>query len=151
MKAARLVVLLCAAASACQPGVPTPASLQPGTACSTCRMTVIEPKLASQLVAPGEEPRFFDDLGCLTGYLAAHPSGPDGRAFVADHTTGAWIDAARAVYSRAGTIPTPMNSHLVAHENARVRDADGSVRGGVPLSAAEVFGSSGVPGGDRDR
>jgi copper chaperone NosL len=114
-------------------------------------MTVVEPKLASQLVAPGEEPRFFDDIACLTAYLVAHASGPADRAYVADHATGAWIDAARAAYSRAGAIATPMNSHLVAHEDARARDSDASVRGGRPLTAAEVFAPSGVPGGDRDR
>ena len=151
VKAARLLVVLCVAASACRPGAVTPVPLQAGTACSNCRMTVVEPTLASQLVAPGEEPRFFDDIGCLTAYLATHPSGPADRAFVADHATGAWIDAARAVYTRAGAIATPMNSHLVAHENARARDADASVRGGVPLTVADVFGPRGVPGGDRDR
>lgn len=114
-------------------------------------MTVVEPTLASQLVAPGEEPRFFDDIGCLTAYLATHAPGPDDRAYVADHATGAWIDAARAVYSRAGAIATPMNSHLVAHENATVRDTDASVRGGVPVTVADVFAPSRVPGGDRVR
>jgi copper chaperone NosL len=151
VKALPVLVVLCVAASACRPGALTPASLQAGTACSNCRMTVVEPTLAAQLVAPGEEPRFFDDIGCLTAYRAAHASGPADRAYVADHATGVWIDAARAVYTRARTIVTPMDSHLVAHENARARDGDESVRGGVPLSVAEVFGPSGVPGGDRDR
>jgi copper chaperone NosL len=114
-------------------------------------MTVVEATLASQLLAPGEEPRFFDDIGCLTAYLATHASGPADRAYVADHATGAWIEAARAAYTRAGAIATPMNSHLVAHASAGARDADPSVRGGRPLTVAEVFGPRGVPGGDRDR
>ena len=152
MTGARLLfVALSLAAAACRPGAVTPVSLQPGTACSNCRMTVVEPKLASQLVAPGEEPRFFDDIACLSAYLAAHPAGPSDRAYVADHATGAWVGAARAVYTRTAALATPMNSHLAAHENAGARDADVSVRGGVPLTAAEVFAPSGVPGDDRDR
>ena len=145
---ALVLVLVCVAACG---GAPGAAALQPGTPCSHCRMTVVDPKLASQLVAPAEEPRFFDDLGCLTAYLAAHPPAPDARAFVADHGSGGWIDAARAVYSRSEAIETAMGSHLVAHADDAARDADPSVRGSARLTAAGVFGAAGAPGGNRDR
>jgi copper chaperone NosL len=135
----------------CASGAPRPAAFQAGTPCTHCRMTVLDQKLASQLVAPGEDPRFFDDLGCLTAYLAAHPAEPGVRAFVADHTSGAWIPAAEAVYSRDAALATPMNSHLVAHADASARAADPSVRGASRLSVADVFGPAGAPGGNRDR
>ncbi len=37
-------------------------------------MAVSSARFASQIVAPGEEPRFFDDLGCLAAYLREHPA-----------------------------------------------------------------------------
>lgn len=151
MTAGVLLVALCCAAGACRRGPPAAAALQPGTPCSHCRMTVLDQKLASQIVAPGEEPRFFDDLGCLTAYLAAHPAEPGARAFVADHASGAWIDAAQAVYSRDEAIATPMNSHLVAHAGEAARAADAAVREARRLTPADVFGPRGVPGGDRVR
>ena len=142
---ALIVALGCAVA--CGGGAPVAVSLQPGTPCAHCRMTLLDQKLASQLLAPGEEPRFFDDLGCLTAFLAAHPAQPRTRAFVADHLTGAWVDAARAAYSRSAAIGTPMGSHLVAHADAAARAADTSIRDAQPLTAGMVFGAVGAPGG----
>jgi copper chaperone NosL len=111
-------------------------------------MAVSDPRFAAQLVAPSEEPRFFDDVGCLRDYLAANRSRPAHLvAYVADHRTKAWVSAARAVYARVGGLETPMGSHLIAHADAASRDADPDAKGGVPLSAADVFGAS-LPGGD---
>ncbi len=146
MRVPALIVAL-GCAIGCGGGAPVAVSLQPGTPCSHCRMTVLDQKLASQLLAPGEEPRFFDDLGCLTAYLAAHPAEPRTRAFVADHMTGAWVDAARAAYSRSEAIATPMGSHLVAHADEASRAADASIRDARPLTAGSVFGAAGAPGG----
>jgi copper chaperone NosL len=111
-------------------------------------MAVSDPRFAAQLVASGEEPRFFDDLGCLRDWLRAHPDRPRGaRAFVADHRTKAWVPAAAALYTRVPGLETPMSSHLVAHESPASRDADADAAAGRPLTAAEVFGSAGPPGG----
>jgi len=120
-------------------------------ACANCRMTVVDRTLASQLVAPGEEPRVFDDLGCLAAYLAARPTAAGTGVFVADHATGEWVAAADAVYTRDPAIATPMNSHLVAHRSDASRNADPSVHPAARLTAADVFGPAMVPGGRRDR
>jgi copper chaperone NosL len=114
-------------------------------------MIVVDQRLASQLLAPGEDPLVFDDIGCLTAYLAAHSAGIGARAFVADYASGAWIPAGDAVYSRDPTVATPMNSHLVAHASAAARAADGRIRAPAQLSAADVFGPGGAPGGSHDR
>jgi copper chaperone NosL len=114
-------------------------------------MTIADTRLAAEVVAPGEEPRLYDDIGCLAGDLQKRAA-PDGaRAFVADYQTGALIPASDAVYTRVDAIATPMGSHLVAHATAAARDADGRVRGGVPRTAADVFGAAGAPGGTRAR
>jgi copper chaperone NosL len=110
-------------------------------------MTVSNARLSSQLVAPGELPRFFDDLGCLVDYLKAGKAPAGAVAFVADHRTRTWVRADRAVYTRVPGLETPMGSHLIAHADAVSRDADPDARTGAPVSAAEIFGPGGPPAG----
>jgi len=63
--AARLAPLALAL-TACTRGPAHPGTLDTrNDACAHCRMAVSDPRFAAQLAAPGEEPRFFDDLGCL--------------------------------------------------------------------------------------
>jgi len=138
-------------ALACAGGPPGPATLEVGRQpCDHCRMTVSDARFAAQLAAPGEEPRFFDDLGCLVAYLRDHPDPPAGAvAYVADHRTSRWVRAVAAVYTRVDTLATPMSSHLIAHEDAASRNADPAARDGVTVPAAELFGPAGPPGGMR--
>lgn len=133
------VLLIAIAIAACARGV-APMALQPGTPCSHCRMTVLDAKLAAQLLAPGEEPRFFDDIGCLAAYLAAHSASAGAAAYVADHASGVWVEASRAVYGRDEALATPMGSHLFAHATAASRAGDAGVKTGRTLTYAEVFG-----------
>lgn len=147
---ARLAALVLAVAlAACQRGPPGPAKLDTrNDACAHCRMMVSDARFASQLVAPREEPRFFDDLGCLRDWLREHPAlAPGAVAFVADHRTGAWVRAAGAAYARAPALATPMGSGLIAHQDAASRSADAAAGGAIPVDAAEIFGAAGAPDG----
>jgi copper chaperone NosL len=150
--ATRLAVVvtacLAAALAGCSSAV-SPADLDVrNDACGHCRMTVSDPRFASQIVSPGEEPRFFDDLGCLRAYLEGHPSLPDGsQVFVASYRTRAWIPAHAAAYLRSDAIETPMGSHYAAFADAAEREPDAA--GGQGLSAAEVFKTRLPSGGGR--
>jgi len=140
---------LVALAAACGGDVPDPAALDPRhEACAHCRMSVSDPHFAAQLVAPGEEPRFFDDIGCLRDYLrgGTRPA-PGAVAYVADHRTSSWVRADRAVYTRVEALETPMGSHLVAHADQASRDQDPAARGGQVVSLVELFGPGGPPAG----
>jgi copper chaperone NosL len=108
--------------------------------CGFCNMVVSSRAFAAQVVAPGEEAKFFDDLGCLASWTKEHPLARDAAVFVGDHRTGEWVPAAAAVYSRVETIDTPMGSHLVAHANEASRAADKAAAAGTVLSAAEAIG-----------
>ncbi len=125
---------------ACGSSVPEPAALDTrNDVCGTCRMTVSMQKHAGQLVAPGELPVFFDDLGCLGRYLKEHQDLPDGAvSFVADHRTGVWAPAATAVFTRAPAVETPMGSHILAHATAVSRDADPAAAGGTDVPFASL-------------
>jgi copper chaperone NosL len=151
-----MIVLAIAAvllnATGCSPGPSGPAgpaTLTEGQErCGSCRMTVSDVRAAAQLVVPGRKPIFFDDIACLRTWLVRAPAVPPGAvAFVADHRTGSWVRAKRAVYAQVPGLRTPMMSHMVAHEDAASRDADPGAKGGTPLAAAEVFAPARVPDG----
>ena len=136
---------------ACGRGAPAPIPIETGHPCAFCRMIIADTRLAGELVAPGEEPRQYDDLGCLVADLRRTPAPETARAFVADYQTGVLVPAGDAIYTRLETIATPMASHLVAHATDAARDADPRVRGGHRQTAAEVFGAAGPPGGSHGR
>ena len=144
--AAVLTLLL---AGACGSGPPGPAPLDSrNDACAFCRMAASDARFAAQLVAPGEEPRFFDDIGCLRDHLKGATVLPKGAvAYVADHRTKTWVRAAAAVYTREQGLETPMGSHLIAHADAASREADPDAKRGETLSGTDVFGPAGPPGG----
>jgi copper chaperone NosL len=146
------IVLASALAAACAGGPPDPAAVDTrNDRCRFCHMAVSDARTAGQIVAPGEEPVFFDDLGCLASYLGAGTALPAGAvAYVADHRMKEWVRATNAVYTRVPGLQTPMSSHLIAHRDASSRDADPDASGGADLSVREVFGPSGPPGGSED-
>lgn len=133
--------------TACAGGLPQPAALDTrNTECAHCRMIASDVHFAAQIVAPGEEARFFDDIGCLRDYLKASPAlASESVAYVADHRTAEWVAAADAVYTRVTGLNTPMDSGVVAHADSASRDADAAARGGASVSVSELFGPSGPP------
>jgi copper chaperone NosL len=113
-------------------------------------MVVSEARFAAQIVAPGELPRFFDDLGCLAGYLGGGRATAQAVVFVADHRTRGWQRAEDAVYTRVPALATPMGSHLIAHADDASRDLDPAARGGTPVAFRAAFGPRGAPAGGRE-
>jgi len=113
--------------------------------CASCRMSITSTKTAAQLVAPGEEPVFFDDLGCLRDYLGSHATPAPAVTYIADHRTGTWVPGAEAVYARVPGVSTPMASHLLAWASDASRDADQVARGAEAVDAAVVIRAQGDP------
>lgn len=145
--AARLIALAIVTAASCARGRPGPAGLDPrNDLCASCRMPVSDRRLSAQVVQSGEEPKFFDDLGCLRGHLSGRALSPRAAIYVADHRTGAWVPAEAAVYTRCPAVSTPMGSHLLAHSDASSRDRDPAARGGEPVTMREALGAP-APGG----
>ena len=123
---------------ACKGG---PAKLDPAKdRCAACGMAVSKPEFAAQIVIPGESPLFFDDISCLAAYLdePTHYS-PKAVAYVADHRTGDWVLAAKATYTRATNVTTPMGSALIANADESSRSKDPDATSGTALTINEVF------------
>jgi copper chaperone NosL len=141
LAAAAIVVI----ATGCAAATPKPAQLDARTEpCGYCRMIVSDQRFASQIVAPYEDPKFFDDLGCLVNYLATSGVDPGvdtrGRViFVADHRTREWVAADRAVFSRVDALGAPMGSHVIAHASLASRLSDPDARSAVALESTAVF------------
>lgn len=143
----RPLLALAVCGLACGGGLLRPAPLDTrNDTCAWCRMAVSDARFAAQLVAPGEEPRFFDDIGCLRDWLAGSAGTTAGAAaFVADHGSKEWVRAGAAVYSSCPGLETPMNSHLVAHADAASKSADPAATGCAVVAAAVVFAGSALP------
>lgn len=150
MKHTASVLLLCGALAACADG---PVPVDRGAACASCRMIISNQRFAAEIVAAGEEPRLYDDIGCLVDAIKAgalRQMGREATAYVADHRTGAWVKASDAVYTRVESLQTPMGSHLIAHADASSRAADRDAAGGTALTAPELLPAA-TEGGDRAR
>lgn len=127
----------------CSSATQQPASVDTkNDACAHCRMMVSDARFAAQIVAKGEEPRFFDDIGCLRDHLQRSGRRDDAVMYVADHRTKAWVLADKAVYVRNDQVRTPMGSHILAFADAASRDADPAGRA-TPLTYDEVFDTRG--------
>jgi len=133
-------LLLLALAGACDRGAREPADLDTlHEPCAFCRMMVSDRRFAAQLLAPSEEPRFFDDIGCLSQFLKGSPAPRGTVCYVADHRTRAWLPARAACYTRVPGLETPMGSHLLAHADSASRDADPDARAGTPVAADSLL------------
>jgi copper chaperone NosL len=132
----RSILLAALVVTACASGPAPPAKVVIGEdACAHCRMTVVSQATVAQIARRGDEPVFFDEVGCLRDYLGNHAAPADAVIYVADHRTGAWVNARTAVFTKTSTA-TPMGSGLLAHADAASRDADPAAAGG---SAAMVI------------
>lgn len=142
-------VAMCAAliaAAGCGGGPVRPVAVDAAhDQCASCRMVVSEPRFAAQVAAPGEEPRFYDDLRCLRDGLRAVPPPRGAVVFVADVRTGAWAEASRAVFGRVPAMATPMASHWVAWADDASRLADPGGKGAEIVPGSAILGD----GGDR--
>lgn len=133
--------LLAASLAACAAGPPAPARLDPANdTCAHCRMAVSDRRFAAQIARRGEEPIFFDDIGCLRDYLREARPHDDAVTFVADHRTGEWVAGGQAVYSRRPSLATPMASGLMAHAGSASRERDPEAAGAEPVPVAAILG-----------
>ncbi|MCC6991051.1 MAG: hypothetical protein IT181_18745 [Acidobacteria bacterium] len=101
-------------------------------------MTIVSSATAAQIVARGEEPTIFDDLGCLRDYVAAAGLPVGALVFVADHRTGEWVDGRTAIFTQT-SLDTPMGSGLVAHVTATSRDLDAAASRGTAVPVRSLL------------
>lgn len=137
----RWILIAALMVSSCRGGPAAPADIAMGQdACAHCRMAIVSRSTAAQIVRPGDEPVFFDEVGCLRDYLLRTALPGDAVVYVADHRTGEWVNAHDAIFTQTST-STPMASGLLAHADAASRKADPSAAGGGATTASLILGS----------
>jgi copper chaperone NosL len=77
-------------------------------------MVISDRRFPAQLVAPGQEPLFFDDIDCLAKYLPKNGAPNGAVTWVADYKTSKWIRARGADYHRCPGLASPMSSGIIA-------------------------------------
>ena len=108
---ASFVVLLVA----CAAEPPGPVELAFDTeSCAFCRMVISDKRFPAQIVSPGGDPLFFDDLDCLAKHIAAHPLPGNAAVFVTDYKNSTWIRAREANFYRCPNMASPMGSGVIA-------------------------------------
>lgn len=93
--------------------------------CARCGMLISTEEGAAQIISPGEDTRFFDDVACLAAAWQNHPAAA--RAFVRLHG-GIWADVESTSFARPRSAHTAMGSGIVAFATlaeARAADRDG--------------------------
>jgi hypothetical protein len=116
-------------ALSCSRGAPAPETVPVDSVnCARCGMMISSEPQSAQWVVPGEETRFYDDIGCLAA--DDRPRAEGGARFV--HVDGArWARSETAFYARPADESTPMGYGVVAFSNraeAVARDRQGRAR-----------------------
>jgi copper chaperone NosL len=96
-------------------------------------MLVSREDQSAEWVAAGEEPRFYDDIGCM----ATDPWNAPGRTARFVHAGRSWLPAESAFYARPAALSTPMGYGVAAfatREAAAASDPAGRARTWMELA-----------------
>lgn len=75
--------------------------------CAHCRMSISELRFASQLVGPGTEVKFYDDIGCALWHRHRNPDLKNGVLYVRHPQEERWVLAHEISYRKG--FRTPMD------------------------------------------
>ena len=119
-----IVVPLLVLIAACQR--PAPVQIHYGfDGCDYCRMTIVDPAFAAQLITRTGKAYRFDDPGCLRAFAASGriPDHEIHSAWVNDHDNpGALLNVRAAFFVASEQIKAPMNGGLAAFPSAGSAD-----------------------------
>ena len=131
----RLGIAIALLTAACGSGglgpVPVPVDK---ASCAVCGMLVSDPRTTAQAVAAGEDPRFYDDIGCAASDRTLPKTGT--RVYVAAGDGTRWIGAEEAYFARVQDLRTPMGYDFAAffsRSQAEKHDREGRARSWAEL------------------
>lgn len=112
--------------------------------CSHCGMFVSEPQYAAASQMDGEEPRLFDDLGCLLDALRQTATPPAG-IWLQDAGGSGWIDGGAAAFVTGSRVRTPMSGGVLAYRGVAAAERAATAHGGrVVRSLTELKAQRGA-------
>jgi copper chaperone NosL len=108
------------------------------TACSHCGMFVSEPIFAAAYQLRGNDPRVFDDIGCMLNALRAETVSPI-NVWVRDAAGAGWIDAGEATFVASPNVRTPMNGGFIAYAEVTAAETAATTSGGAVVRSFEAL------------
>jgi copper chaperone NosL len=105
--------------------------------CAHCRMIVNDDRFAAAIVTTAGDAHKFDEISCVTDYLAANSPAVKG-VWVRGYRSGQWHDARQAHYAHGPKLQTPMGSGLAAVATKEEADALAAEWGGKALRFDEL-------------
>lgn len=86
-------------------------------ACAHCKMTIVDPRFAAELITDKGRVYKFDDIICMKQYATRLTNNKtDFQYFVAEYMAPkeAFIDATNAIYLQSSVFKSPMNGNAAA-------------------------------------
>ena len=99
------------------------------SACSHCGMFVSEPVYAAAYQAPGNDPRVFDDIGCMLDALRNETASPI-DVWLHDAGGSGWLAADAAIFVASADVRTPMSGGVLAYADAAAAGKAAAAHGG---------------------
>lgn len=93
-------------ATSCEPSARVHSPHWGKDTCQVCRMAITEAAHAAQLVGPGAQVRYYDDLGCAVNDILTESAPPEAILYVPDPTAqDAWVRADEARFVAGAKTP----------------------------------------------
>ena len=142
--AVSLIALSAALLAACGSNAQRPPEMVVDrTACSHCRMIVIEPIYAAAYRRENSEPKVFDDIACLREGMRRDSLSADGsgvRVWFQDGNGGGWIESGEPVLVSSPMFRSPMGGGVVAYRDmAAATKAANAYQGQVVGSLTDLM------------
>lgn len=112
----RIIMLGVIMLAGCSTSELQPVELFPEDECANCRMSVSDPKFASEIISQQGEIYKFDDLSCLDKFRRNHTEVNIAAMFVKDFETTQWLPYEKSIVIQTG-VETPMGSGRIAVSN----------------------------------
>lgn len=86
--------------------------------CENCKMTITEPKYATQLLTEKGRNYKFDDISCMKDYESSNSDAiGNAKTYVVDFPSGAFIETNTATFIKGGDIKSPMGGNMQAYKD----------------------------------
>ena len=129
MKSWLLIIAIAACLSSCQSG---PQAIEYGTdMCAFCKMTVVDPQHAAEIVTDKGRVYTFDAIECMANYVHQEEELIPAHLLVNDYEKpGVLLEAATCHYLISEQIPSPMGANLSAFSSVENASAMQKAKGG---------------------
>lgn len=115
-------------------------------ACAYCRMTVVDPRYAAEVVTSTGRVHVFDSVDCLASYVRAAEAGTVATVWVTDaNRPGTFIEADKAGFLVDAQLKGPMGRSIAFADAASATDAQGRF-GGKVVTWASVLADTTLAG-----